>query len=151
MHPPGERHGTPGTPPTGASPLAPAAPTPAHPSHPTLYALVAHAARRCSDGWLVACTALGLVGSLTTAFIRPRWIVLISALAALAAFGAWGVLDRVRAEDTSASGALRPASAAWRSRRLVHFLLPAIATVGTLAALITLFGITGLCLGTWIS
>jgi hypothetical protein len=139
MHPPGERPGT---------PISPASTT-LPPSHPTLYALVAHAARRCSDGQLVACTALGLIGSLATAFPRPRWVVLLSALAALAAFGAWGVLDRMRTE--LAAGSHTPARLSWFPQHLVRILLPAVAALGTLAALATLFGITGLCLGTWIS
>jgi hypothetical protein len=62
----------------------------------TLGDVVAGAARRTSDGVLVACAALGVAGVAVIGLVwRPAWW-LTPVMLALAAFGTWGIADRER-------------------------------------------------------
>ncbi|HJU73729.1 MAG TPA: hypothetical protein VJ717_08270 [Gemmatimonadaceae bacterium] len=63
----------------------------------TLAELVAAAARRTSDGRLVACAVTGIVGVAAIAlFLRFMWW-LTPVMLGIAAFGGWGIADRERA------------------------------------------------------
>ena len=63
----------------------------------TLAELVAAAARRTSDGWLVACAVVGIAGVAAIAFfLRFIWW-LTPVMLGIAAFGGWGIADRERA------------------------------------------------------
>jgi len=75
---------------------------------------------------------------------RPTgWLVIASAALCFAAFGAWGFADRLlndAGEHTSG--------------HLFYFLLvfrTIVVTIGVVSALLFLFGVAGIAMGTWIS
>jgi hypothetical protein len=86
-------------------------------------------------GVLVAAAALTL---------RPGgWAVIASVGLCFAAFGAWGIADRLLDQ---------PGGFSRRGVVALLLVLRTVAvTIGVAAALILLFGIAGLAMGTWIS
>jgi len=63
----------------------------------TLSDVIGTLARRASDGLLVACVAVGVIGVIAIGlFVRPIWY-LTPLMLAIAAFGGWGIADRERA------------------------------------------------------
>jgi len=115
----------------------------AHTNDDLFHALAARA-RAASDGALVLTVIAGLTGViLATALRPPAWLLLASAGAGAAAFGAWGIADRELAERSGVAG-----QATVRLLRGVRFLA---AAVGAGAALIAAFRMLGAALGTWIS
>jgi hypothetical protein len=70
--------------------------------HATPNQLLAGAARRASDGLLALLTGCGLVVTAVLLMVEPdRWQLALPALV-VAAFGGWGILDRVADERRQA-------------------------------------------------
>jgi hypothetical protein len=111
-------------------------------AEPTLPEMLASRARSSSDGRLVADVIFGSVFATAALLWRPgAWVVFVSASCCFAAFGAWGIADRILGEQDKAA-------------RWTHLLRAGRATAvvtGTIAALALLFSLWGLALGTWIS
>lgn len=75
---------------------------------------------------------------------RPTgWLVIASAALCFSAFGAWGFADRLLNDGGEHA-----------SRHLFYFLLvfrTIVVTIGVVSALLFLFGVAGISMGTWIS
>jgi hypothetical protein len=107
---------------------------------PTLPEFLARRARSASDGRLALDTGGGaLLGASALIFHPPVWVLLACAGLCLAAFGAWGILDR---EAAAAKGRRLVALRAGRGLAVL---------VGIVAALGVLLAIFGYALGRWIS
>lgn len=105
---------------------------------------IIHRARTASKRRLSADTVGGVLVAAAALTLRPGgWAVIASAGLCFAAFGAWGIADRLLDQPGRFS-----------SRGVVASLLvlrTVAVTIGVGAALILLFGIAGLAMGTWIS
>lgn len=105
---------------------------------------VIHRARSASTRRLSADTMGGVLVAAAALTLRPGgWAVIASAGLCFAAFGAWGIADRLLDQPGR-----------FNSRGVVASLLvlrTIAVTIGIGAALILLFGIAGLAMGTWIS
>lgn len=111
-------------------------------AEPTLPELLASRARHSSDGRLVADVIFGSAFATSALLWRPSaWLVLVSAACCFAAFGAWGITDRILGEQDKPE----------RWTRLLRAGRVAAVVVGTIAALAFIFSLWGLALGTWIS
>jgi hypothetical protein len=104
----------------------------------TLFELLAAQARRTSDGRLALSVAIGLVGVSAILLLHPSWWRLVLPLISVAAFGAWGMLDRM-AQD-------RPMASDTPTRRAPWIVVAewSVAALGLLAAV--LFGLVMLAL-----
>ncbi|HEX7979070.1 MAG TPA: hypothetical protein VF461_10735 [Gemmatimonadaceae bacterium] len=101
-------------------------------------------ARAASDGRLVVDVIVGCGAALAVAVWQPvGWITLLGVAVSLAAFGAWGIIDRELRERANAPRA--------RVVRVLSVLRVGVAVVGTLAAVTAMFSVLGVVLGTWIS
>ena len=101
-------------------------------------------ARAASDGRLVVDVIVGCSAALAIAVWRPTgWVTLLGAALCLAAFGAWGIVDRELRERVGA-----PPTLLLQSLALIRV---AAAAIGALAAVTALFSVLGIVLGTWIS
>jgi hypothetical protein len=101
-------------------------------------------ARAASDGRLVVDVVVGCGVALGAAVWQPvGWFVLLGVSVCLAAFGAWGIVDRELREREKAPGA--------RVVRVLSIVRVAVAALGALAAVTALFSVLGVVLGTWIS
>jgi len=101
-------------------------------------------ARAASDGRLVVDVIAGCCVALGVAVWQPvGWITLLGAAVSLAAFGAWGIVDRELRERANAPRLL--------TVRLLSMVRVAAAAVGALAAVTAIFAVLGVVLGTWIS
>lgn len=108
----------------------------------TLPDLLAHRARNASDRRLVIDAAVGLVGAVSVAVLRPPlWIPLASLAFCLGAFGLWGILDR-EAADASHNG---------RQQQLLSAARVITAAVGGIAGAIFGVSLFFALLGQWIS
>jgi hypothetical protein len=107
---------------------------------PGPYAALAAAARRSSDGALVAAAAIGCLLSAGLLVWRPAWWQFALALLAVGAFGGWGIADR---ELAAARSDIK--------RRLLRATCALAAIAGTIAVAITAFRIVGAVVGTVIS
>ncbi|MGH7627258.1 MAG: hypothetical protein ACREOJ_18325 [Gemmatimonadaceae bacterium] len=117
--------------------------------------LLAQRARHASDGRLALDLAGGIIVATTAAILAPPgWLQLISAALTFAAFGAWGISDRMLSERSStaasAPGRAGRAGRAGRDQWLRAARLAA-AALGTCAAVVLLLSVFALLLGTWIS
>ncbi len=105
---------------------------------------VIHRARTASKRRLSADAMGGVLVTTAGLALRPTgWAVIASIGLCFAAFGAWGIADRLLDQP-----------ARFSSRGVVASLLvlrTVAVTIGVGAALILLFGIAGLAMGTWIS
>jgi type VI protein secretion system component VasF len=100
-------------------------------------------ARAASDGRLVVDVIVGCCAALGVAVWQPLgWLVLLGVSVCLAAFGAWGIVDRELRERENAPDA--------RVVRLLSIVRVAVAALGALAAVTALFSVLGVVLGTWI-
>ncbi|HEY0971573.1 MAG TPA: hypothetical protein VGE02_11455 [Gemmatimonadales bacterium] len=70
--------------------------------------LLMGAARRASDGALALLAGAGLVVTAVIVALRPEWWPFVLPAISVAAFGGWGILDRV-ASDMRISGTVSPA------------------------------------------
>lgn len=106
--------------------------------------MLAARARATSDGRLVADVIGGLVTALTFALLHPTaWPIPFGAAVSLAAFGAYGVVDREITERSSGAGA--------RWVPLLRFAKALVVAAGVFAAGVGCFSALALVLGTWIS
>jgi len=111
-------------------------------TEPTLAEMLARRARHSSDGRLVADVIFGLAFATAAILLRPAgWFVVVSGACCFAAFGAWGIADRILGEQT------QPERWTWtlRAGRATAVV------IGAVAALALIFSLWGLALGTWIS
>jgi hypothetical protein len=109
---------------------------------PGLRELLVARARHASDGRLVSDVIGGaLVASIVLLWRPAGWLPLLSAACCFAAFGAWGISDRV----------LREQAAPGRWTRVLAIARTAAAVLGAAAGVSLLFSLWGLALGTWIS
>ncbi len=110
---------------------------------PSAFRAIARRARSASDGLLVACAAIGLVGAATVVILWPAaWPLALPGLT-LCGLGVWGITDRMASElsglsDTPASllralRFLRLASGVLAVASLVAFLLAASTRTGFIA------------------
>jgi hypothetical protein len=87
---------------------------------------------------------VGFLAALGVVAWRPvGWVGLTCAAVCLAAFGAWGIIDR---ELRERSGVPRT-----RVARSLGVLRIVVTVVGAVAAIATVFALLGVVLGTWIS
>lgn len=117
----------------------------APPRAAALLAFLAAGARVQTDGTLALCAGVGLVvAALAVAFV-PAWGPLALSALAVAAFGGWGIADRVAAERGAAGGADDAAGRALAAARV------ALAAAGVLAFLGFAGSLLAVLLGTIIS
>jgi len=118
-------------------------------SNASLPELLAQRARHASDGRLAFDVGGGILMATIAAILTPPgWLQLLSAGLTFASFGAWGICDRMLSERSlpGASEPGRDAHGRWlRAARL------AAAALGAGAAVVLLFSVFALMLGTWIS
>jgi hypothetical protein len=101
-------------------------------------------ARAASDGRLVVDVIAGCCAALAIAVWQPvGWLVLLGVSVCLAAFGAWGIVDRELRELANTPRV--------RLARVLAVVRVGVAALGALAAVATIFSLLGIALGTWIS
>lgn len=113
-------------------------------SNASLPELLAQRARHASDGRLALDLAGGIIVATIAAILAPPgWLQLLSAALTFASFGAWGICDRMLSEQGAIGRAPR---VRWlRAARM------ATAGLGACTAVVLLFSVFALMLGTWIS
>ena len=108
----------------------------------TLPELLVARARRASDGRLVSDVIGGALAAAVVMIWRPTgWLPLLSAACCFAAFGAWGIADRVLGEQSDPR----------RWTKALTALRAVVAVVGAIAGVALLLSLCGLALGTWTS
>ena len=112
-------------------------------SNDDLFHALAARARAMPDGSLVLVVLAGSATALGVVVWRPAaWALLSSLALAAAAFGGWGIADRELAER----GAAPPLQS-----RVIAVVRGACLVLGACAAVVALFSLLGVALGTWIS
>ena len=109
---------------------------------PLLHFLAA-GARAQTDGTLALCAGVGLVVAAVAVGVVPSWAPLALSALAVAAFGGWGIVDRI-ASERAAAGAAAPGGA-------LRVVCIALAVVGLLAFLGFVGALLAVLLGTIIS
>jgi len=109
----------------------------------SLFAMLAGKARRASDGVLASLAGIGGLVALSLTAMRPSWWAFALPLVSAGAFGVWGILERATAERET------PRSAGYD--RAVEAAQWIAATIGTMCAIVAVFAVLGLFLGTIIS
>ena len=119
-------------------------PVPMHQSadDETLAAIISARARRTSDGQLAMAVAVGLAGVFAIGILRPGWWRLALPLTTLAAFGAWGIADRVAMERRATPGSRG-------SLRMFDAIRWTAVIVGTLSLVVFVLALTATAIGTW--
>jgi len=119
-------------------------------SNASLPELLVQRARHASDGRLALDLAGGIiVATIATTLAPPGWLQMLSAALTFASFGAWGICDRMLSEQAAIDG---PATLERAGRiRWLRAARMAAAALGTCAAVVLLFSVFALMLGTWIS
>lgn len=119
-------------------------------SDPTLPDLLAARARSASDLRLSLDVGLGLLAGVAAVWWRPAgWVVGLSAALCFAAFGVWGLADRVlRARTDVLELIVSPSSVLDGALELLRGLA---VVVGTAAAVALGFSLLGLLMGRFIS
>lgn len=111
-------------------------------SDESLRSVLAERARAASDGRLILDVAAGLLVVLALAIWHPRaWVIPLSMGVTLAAYGAWGLVDREIAERAAAGNG--------RFVRALRILRGVALVVGVLAAVVACFAVLGIGLGEW--
>jgi hypothetical protein len=108
-------------------------------------AFLAAGARGQTDGTLALCAGVGLVVAAVAIAFIPTWGPLALSALAVAAFGGWGITDRVAAERGARGAAPDRVDAALRVARV------ALAAAGMLAFLGFALTLLGVLLGSFIS
>lgn len=111
------------------------------PPHPSLAMVVLRAARRASEGWLVALVCLGVAGLLVLVWFAPARWPLMFPLVAAGAFGLWGIATH----ELEARGPVLDSPS--RSQTTLWVVRVAAAVVGVLAGVASLFAVFLLLLG----
>jgi fatty acid desaturase len=110
---------------------------------PSLFALLAGKARRAPDAILALFAGGGGLSAVALIAVRPSWWAFALPLVSAGAFGVWGILERATAERET------PRSARYdRAMGNAQWLA---AAIGTVCAIVTVFAVLGLFLGTIIS
>ena len=110
-----------------------------------IFALVAKAARRASDGQLVMAAAAGIAGAAVIGLLAPSWWFAALPLLCIGSFGVWGIAERTAAEREENGGA------EFAGRRTLAAIRVSAAAIGTLAAALAILWLAAMALGTWIS
>ncbi len=109
---------------------------------PSALRAIARRARSASDGLLVACAVVGLVGATAVVVLWPAsWPLALPGLT-LAGFGGWGVTDRAVSELSDSAELPASALRALRFLRLASALIGVAALVGFLLVASTRTGFT---------
>lgn len=111
----------------------------APPRAASLLAFLAAGARAQTDGTLVLCAGVGVVVAAVAVAFVPGWGPLALSALAAAAFGGWGIADRVAAERRTADGDGDRMDAALRGARAglaVGGVLAFLGFVGSLLAVL---------------
>lgn len=115
-----------------------------HDDTTSLREALAAAAHRASDAQVVVYAAAGIAIGTCAIIVRPMaWMAFTGIGACIAAFGLWAIADRELGDGRSDGS--RASRIAWRVLRT------AAAVVGTAGAVLMLFLLLGLGLGTWTS
>ena len=101
-------------------------------------AFLAAGARAQTDGTLALCAGTGLVVAVVAVVFVPYWAPLALSGLAVAAFGGWGIADRVAAERAAGGAAGDGVGAALRVARVALAVAGALAFLGFAAALLAL-------------
>ena len=109
----------------------------------SIFAVVAHLARRASDGQLVLAAAAGIATAAIVGLARPDWWLLALPLLSVGSFGVWGIAERTSAERLARLGPDFGGRRALASVRLTA------AVVGTLSGTLTLLTVVARMVGTW--
>jgi hypothetical protein len=83
-----------------------------HDDGENIFVLVAHVARRATDGQLVLAAGVGIVAAVIVGLLQPGlWLVALPLLC-IGSFGVWGIAERTSARSVSgASRSERPLNA----------------------------------------
>ena len=117
----------------------------APPRAASLLAFLAAGARAQTDGTLALCAGVGLVVAAVAVVFVPSWAPLALSALAVAAFGGWGIADRVAAERRTRGAAGDATDRALRAARV------GLAVGGVLAFLGFAGSLLAVLLGTIIS
>ena len=109
----------------------------------SLFAVLAGTARRASDVVLAVLAGVGGVAAVALVATRPAWWAFALPVVSAGAFGMWGILERATAERAT------PRSLGYD--RVVGTAQWIVAAIGTMCAVVTVFAMLGLFLGTIIS
>jgi hypothetical protein len=109
----------------------------------SIFALVAHLARRASDGQLVLAAATGIAAAAIVGLVRPGWWFVALPLLSIGSFGIWGIAERTSAERLARIGP------EFGGRRALASVRVTAAVIGTLSGTLALLAIVARMLGTW--
>lgn len=113
---------------------------------PSIFTLLAQRARRTADGRLVIDAGVGLIVAIAAALWHFHgWHLALLAATCVAAYGSWGICDRILGEHAAAG--LPPA----RQDAVLRAVRGAAAAAGTLSGIAFLLAGFAAALGTWIS
>ena len=109
----------------------------------SVFALVAHLARRASDGQLVFSAVVGIIAAAIVGLVRPSlWFVALPLLC-IGSFGIWGIAERTASERLTRLGP------DFGGRRALAGVRVAAAVVGTLSGTLALLAVVARAIGTW--
>ena len=109
----------------------------------SIFALVAHLARRASDGQLVIASVVGISAAAIVGLVRPSlWFVALPLLC-IGSFGIWGIAERTASERLTRLGP------DFAGRRALAGVRVAAAVVGTLSGTLALLTVVARAIGTW--
>ena len=109
----------------------------------SVFALVAHLARRASDGQLVVAAVVGIIAAAIVGLVRPSlWFVALPLLC-IGSFGIWGIAERTASERLTRPGP------DFGGRRALAGVRVAAAVVGTLSGTLALLAVVARAIGTW--
>ena len=109
----------------------------------SVFALVAHLARRASDGQLVFSAVVGIIAAAIVGLVRPSlWFVALPLLC-IGSFGIWGIAERTASERLTRLGP------DFAGRRTLAGVRVAAAVVGTLSGTLALLAVVARAIGTW--
>jgi len=114
-----------------------------HDDGENIFVLVAHVARRATDGQLVLAAGVGIVAAVIIGLIQPGLWLIALPLLCVGSFGIWGIAERTTAER---AGRLGPAFA---GRRALTGVRVTAAIIGTVAGTLTLLALVARVIGTW--
>ena len=109
----------------------------------SVFALIAHLARRASDGQLVIAAVIGISTAAIVGLVwRSLWFIALPLLC-IGSFGIWGIADRTAAERLTRLGP------DFGGRRALAGARVAAAVVGTVSGTLALLAVVARAIGTW--